>query len=81
MSKGDKLIYNTLCSLKEYCEDRSNCKGCDFCIVEGDNYGVEGSNYRCILAKLFNELSMSPYMYNMDEIGRLLEEYDIQKDN
>ena len=81
MSKGDELIYNTLFKLKEHCGNRSNCVGCDFCITEGDNYGIEGSNYRCILAKLFNELSMSPYMYNMDNIRRLLEEYDIQKDD
>ena len=71
MSKEDKVIYDTLVNLREYCNKHSECSSCYFSYKDGEG---------CNLAKLGKELSIGPYMYNLDEIRRLLE-YDIQEDD
>ena len=64
---NDEQIYKTLSNIKSYCERQSGCEDCKF------RYGTK-MEYYCQIEELGDQLRFVPSMWDMFEIGAILDD-------
>ena len=66
---SNEQIFNTLSNIRSYCERHSGCEDCKFNFRHGQKM-----EYYCQIEELGDQLRYVPTMWDMFEIGAILDD-------